>query len=802
MTTSEQLRVLGIRHHGPGSARAVQRALRAFEPEVVLIEGPPEADALVDLVGDHELVPPVALLAYAPDAPGKASFWPFASFSPEWQALRWAAARGVRARFFDLPAATMLALREQALLPRASADPGPGLFDEEPQAGEEASADDPEDAPAEDIASEVRDDPLALLARAAGYDDPERWWDDVMELRAEGDPFDAINDAMAELRAGEQMRRRSAADELTEQRREAHMRKVLRAELRAGHRVAVVCGAWHAPALTGKLPTAAADNAVLRGMPKRKVKMTWVPWTHSRLAMASGYGAGVDSPGWYHHLFEAAAADLPGPDGSGEDIDAVEPPVVARWLTDVARVLRHHDLPVSAAHVVEAVRLADALAALRGRPLAGLAEVTDATLAVLCDGSRIALDLVTREAVVGERLGTVPDSAPGVPLDADLRATARSVRLAFSAEPKELTLDLRRPTDLSRSRLLHRLLLLGVDWGDPRAVSTEGTFKEGWDIEWRPELSVRVIEAALWGTTVLEAATAKLLDATGSLGEVTSGVEAALRSDLPDALPGLLRALDARAASDTDVAHLLDAFPALVRAQRYGDVRGTDTGRLAEVTEALLARICAGLPPVSGGLGPEAARALVDRIDAVQAVLPLLDDPAAEDLWSSSLQALADRADVQGLLGGRLVRLLTDAGRFDAPESAGRLARALSAGPGRQADAGSAAADQAHWVEGFLAGGALLLIHDDRVLGLVDEWVRGLHDDDFLVVLPLLRRTFGAFEPAERRNLATRTRRLTGATSQPGAPPELGDAERAGAALAMVDLILGLATTETSGVTG
>ena len=33
--------------------------------------------------------------------------------------------------------------------------------------------------------------------------------------------------------------------------------------------------------------------------------MTWVPWTHGRLASWQGYGAGVSSPGWYHHLFTA-----------------------------------------------------------------------------------------------------------------------------------------------------------------------------------------------------------------------------------------------------------------------------------------------------------------------------------------------------------------------------------------------------------------------------------------------------------------------------------------------------------------
>ena len=82
--------LLGVRHHGPGSARAVRRALSAYQPEVVLVEGPPEADPLVPLAGDEDMRAPVALLAYpaAGDPRRQAAFWPFAEFSPEWQALR------------------------------------------------------------------------------------------------------------------------------------------------------------------------------------------------------------------------------------------------------------------------------------------------------------------------------------------------------------------------------------------------------------------------------------------------------------------------------------------------------------------------------------------------------------------------------------------------------------------------------------------------------------------------------------------------------------------------------------------
>ena len=435
--TGARVRVLGIRHHGPGSARAVLTALEDLQPDRVLIEGPPEADALVPLVADPDLVPPVALLAYRNDTPAAAAFWPFAVFSPEWQALTWSARHQVPVGFMDLPAAVLLADRAE---PDRQPRPKPS----------------------------VRTDPIAVLAEVAGYDDPERWWEDVIENRRDGDPFDAVADAMTAVRSD-----RPETDQRTLQ-REAHMRKTLRSAQKAGaRRIAVVCGAWHAPALTGKLPTVSADTALLRGLPTAKVTATWVPWTHSRLAFSSGYGAGVDSPGWYRHLFTDTEHGL------------------ERWMTRSAGVLRQHDLPTSTAHVIEAVRLARALAQLRGRPEPGLTEVTDATRAVLCEGSETAVGFILRDAVVGEELGRVPDSAPMVPLEADLRATAKSLRLKYEPTAKEITLDLRHQNDLRRSHLWWRLRILGIDWASPAEVAGTGTFKEGWTLAWRPELSVR-----------------------------------------------------------------------------------------------------------------------------------------------------------------------------------------------------------------------------------------------------------------------------------------------------------------------
>jgi hypothetical protein len=153
--------------------------------------------------------------------------------------------------------------------------------------------------------------------------------------------------------------------------------------------------------------------------------------------------------------------------------------------------------------------------------------------------------------------------------------------------------------------------------------------------------------------------------------------------------------------------------------------------------------------------------------------------PDVRSRWLDTLATMIDRTDVHGLLLGRIVRLLLDADRlFDVPV---RLARALSAGV--------PAADKAAWVDGFFSDGALLLVHDAELRRLLDEWVSHLDEAQFVDMLPLLRRTFGTFAPAERRAIAERI--ALGTRSVDRQLSEEVDLELAAPALATVDLILG-----------
>jgi hypothetical protein len=690
------IRVFGIRHHGPGSARSLLWALDELRPDAVLVEGPSDADAVLPLMARPQMQPPVALLVYPPDAPQDAAYYPFARFSPEWNALRYALGSGVTARFVDLPRA----------------------LDLEDEDGAEP---------------EVREDPIGLLAEAAGYEDRELWWERQVEQRRDAtDLFDAIIEAMAALREDYEPPPREA-------RREAYMRREIRKTLQQGHEnIVVVCGAWHAPALRLEDHAVKSDDALLKGLKRRKTSATWIPWTTARLSYRSGYGAGIASPGYYEYLWSC-------PEGS----------VASRWLSLVARLLRSEDLDAPPANVVEAARVADTLAAIRDLPAPGLDELREAALATLCGGEAERLALIRDRLEIGEKLGDVPAETPTVPLQRDLEGLQKRLRLKPTAEERHLDLDLREVNGRARSELLHRLRLLGVGWGEPHAVSGKsGTFHEVWTLQWRPELSLALIEANVWGNTVEAASASRVreLAETADLPRLSALLDAAILARLPESAVGHLLGRVRDNAASADVRGLMDALPPLARVARYGDVRGTAAASVLPVIDVLFERALVSLPGACTALDGDAAREMAESIAAGEECVNLLDRSGMYEKWRTVLGPLAENESVNALIRGWCCRLLLEAGSLD-EEELQRLA-GLSLSPA------APATEAAAWVEGVLRGSGLVLLHQTGLWMALDGWLTGLDPETFTSLLPLVRRAFSDFEPAEKRAMGERVRKL------------------------------------------
>jgi hypothetical protein len=517
------------------------------------------------------------------------------------------------------------------------------------------------------------------------------------------------------------------------------MRQTIRAAQREGfQRIAVVCGAWHSPVLS-HLDEPEADAEILRGLRQVKVEATWIPWTNSRLSYQNGYGAGITSPGWYSLLWESV------------DRRAI------RWVTNAAQLLRDQGLDASSASVIEAVRLGEALAAMGELPMPGMNELHEAIQTVLCNGAAEPMQLIRDKLEIGERMGEVPATTPIVPLQQDLATQVKHLRLKQSPETVTLPLDLRGDTDRARSQLLHRLRLLGIDWGEPLNTSSrvKSTFHENWRLKWEVDFAVALIERNIWGNTVESAAAGYArhrADEAKELPQLTVLLNQANLASLPGATEYLLARVESAAAVSADVRHLMDALPELAEVVRYGDVRGTKAERIVPVIETLFARILIGLPGACASLDDEAAAAMASSIENVQSAINTLDRSDMRAEWLTVLRQRAEVDSVHGLVRGRCCRLLLEQRALDEAEMQ-RLAR-LALSPVVPADQATA------WVEGVLRGGGQLLLQQDGLWRALDAWLIDLRPDVFVGLLPLLRRAFSSFEPSARREMGKKVARL------------------------------------------
>ena len=328
-----EIKLFGIRHHGAGSCRNLVAALQFFKPDILLVECPADAESCFNYIALDLVTPPVAIMIYNPKNLNQYAYYPFTVFSPEWQAFLYAIKNTIPIRFFDLP-------QNQSFL----------ISDRSTTTKKEKG---------------FTHDPFGFMAEIAGFDDPERWWEEYIEQQKEApEIFETILELMVELRKSD------LTDKKSNLVREAFMRQQMRLAQKDGFKkIAVVCGAWHTPALIDlKNPNATQDSQILRGLKKTTATYTWVPWSYSRIARHTGYASGVISPYWYEALFTDQAT------------------AVARWMSRASGILQQLGHQVSPAQTIDSTQLATSLAYLRKKAMPGISELFDAVTAVQVRG--------------------------------------------------------------------------------------------------------------------------------------------------------------------------------------------------------------------------------------------------------------------------------------------------------------------------------------------------------------------------------------------------------------------------------
>ncbi|MFH9348935.1 DUF5682 family protein [Kitasatospora sp. NPDC017646] len=526
--------LIGVRHHAPSLSAVLPALLDAARPEAVLVELPAEFQPWLDRLSDEATEAPVALAA-APagqDDSGGLAFYPFADFSPELVALRWARRNGVEAIACDLP-----------LAHRTAPD---GTRDRRPTEGPTAPG--------------VAD---ALRHRLTGRDSDEDLWDRLVETAAPGSTPDAVR--RAALLVGWALRHDAETGpgvDPYDLRREAWMRARIRAASAGGRRIAVVVGSFHAPALLhGPIAPEGPPGPDDPGH-----VLSLIPYTYPLLDARSGYPAGIRDPEWQHTVLDA-----------GGDPERLTEALTATAVR-ICAALRTQDHPSGPADAIEIVRLAGDLARLRGHAAPGRGELVEAVQAVLAQGEPLgrgrAVARALEQVLVGTRTGRPTPAAPRSGLAPAVETLLAELGLPGPTDPgpRELRLDpLRSALDRRREVLLHRLTACGVPYAEPVPTTGPGgteTLGTRWRLHWTPTVAALLTVAGTRGVTPAQAAEGALRTRLGDAPtprQIIDGLTAAASCALPALTTTRLVQLTAILPTTAALPDLLDALTLLDR---------------------------------------------------------------------------------------------------------------------------------------------------------------------------------------------------------------------------------------------
>lgn len=724
----------GVRHLSPAGAFHLRRLLEEVRPQLVLVEAPADLEPLLPDIVRSGTQPPIAMLAYTREPPVRSLLYPLAEYSPEYQAMLWAREHGVPCRFMDLPSDIFLALQSCDVVEEEGEEREDVVDDAEDPAGQGETPD--ETGPDGEM------EPDSKAEREAH----ELFWERVLEHAADGEGYRQGAAAYGrQLRLREETEDRYARRDLAEGRiREAYMCRVMAQAVAAGvpaGRMVVVTGAYHLEGLQSVPPMTDAELAAL---PRRPAACTLMPYTSYRLSSRSGYGAGAKAPAYSSLIWQG--------------LHRQEPRWHARaYLTGIARFLRQEGHPVSTADVIEAVRLADALARLRGFDVPALPDLRDAAVTCLGGGSFARISRAVADTEIGTQVGSLPERVSRTSLQDDFDRCLRELKLERFRTPvaQELSLDLRENRrvksaasaflGLRRSFFLHRLRVLGISF----AALQEGSSgrAEGWIFCWTPETEIELVERSLTGNSIQEAAAAQFrqsLAEVGSPAAVAAVIEDAFACGMATELHRAAAALQALSTEATDLADLAGTAARLSFVLRFGDVRRMDTRPLEPLLQQIFLRCCLLLSAACDCDDKSAGPVLsaMDSLDGVARAHAFLD----EAFWLRMLEDEAERDDGNACLSGLAAAILLERGKMPDDRLQRLVRRRLS--PGMPVDSG------AGWFAGLARKNRHALIGRLSLWEDLSRYIDSLDDETFKRALLVLRRALADFSAGEKNGIA------------------------------------------------
>lgn len=714
----------GIRHLSPNGAYQLINLLNDRKPDIVLVEGGSDLNDLIPQICGQNVKLPIAIMSYSQTIPIRTVLYPFAEYSPEYQAIKWAVKNGKQCRFIDLPSSVFLALMDISEKRRLSS----------------------ENQDNSDNQNEYDKEFGSIYTKLEKFmdEDQESWWERHFEQLSSYEDY-----AKASEEYGRNLRiydDKIPIDDAENYLREAYMRYNIDLAEREfdSDKIVVVTGAYHTYGIKNNIPLTEDEIKKLPSLPN---KSTLMPYSYYRLSQRSGYGAGNKAPMYYELLWFAI---------NHKDLKDAG----IEYLTNIASYQRSGGNFSSSAEVIEAVRLANELAKLKGSNVPVLQDLRDSAVTCMGHGKFSEISEAVANIEIGTKIGSLPEGVSNTSIQEDFYFKLKDLKLEKykSVVVQQLDLDLRENMrvksekaaflDLERSFFLHKLCCLGVHFAENMNKKQDNaTWAEQWSIAWTPETEIDIIESTLKGDTIDLAVSFvfnERLEKAQTITEASEVISDACLCGMADSVKSAVSVLQALATNSASVEEIAETARNISFVIRYGNIRKTNPEPLLPLLEQLFYRGCL-IMPESCVCDNNAVAGIIKAISALNEI-SINHSSVNVDEWKKTLTAISKRDDLNTKASGYATAILLERGDISNDMLSIEVERRLSRGIHAELGAG--------WFEGLSLRNRYALIARLSLWEKLSQYIDCLDDEEFKRALVFLRRAFCEFSPNDKCDIA------------------------------------------------
>lgn len=484
-TIKENIKFFPVRHHSPACTFHLKKIIEEFKPETILIEGPSDANFLMEYMIDENTTPPFCIYSsYIDKSKEKCrSYYPFLDYSPEFVAIKKSHELKINCSFIDMPFGSIIENSENNINKKPIS-----IYDK-------------------DNNKFNVNDYTSRLTKKAGLRSFAELWERDFEIKG---ILKNSEDFIKNVYALGYYMRLIESEDIETKNREYFMAKNIKECIdKKIDRILVITGSFHVNGIIDKLKDFENIEREFNKLKKYNIQNSsnyLIPYSFEEADQRKGYIAGIEYPAFYNNIWKKLNEDL---------IENAYTETVKSFIVKAAGINRDY-YNVNIPDCINAYYMAINLAKLRGKNNAGVYELIDAVKSAFVKGE-ISLENtgnieLMMKLLSGIANGKVSSKSIVPPVVLDFRNLCKTHRIRIDkTETTESTLDIIKDKNhFEKSKFFHKMRFLDIGFcrliKGPDYINKidKNLAREIWKYKYNSQVEALLIDKSVYGTSVEE----------------------------------------------------------------------------------------------------------------------------------------------------------------------------------------------------------------------------------------------------------------------------------------------------------